>query len=52
RTDIYRAAAREMNVACPETDRLPPGGHGEPLLPSHDDRSSTETKAGVACGSN
>jgi nitrate/nitrite transport system substrate-binding protein len=52
RTDIYRAAAREMNVACPEVDRLPPGGHGEPLLPSPDDRSSTETKAGVACGSN
>jgi two-component system, oxyanion-binding sensor len=52
RTDIYRAAAREMNVACPDTDRLPPGGHGEPLMPSHDDRSSTETKAGVACGSN
>jgi hypothetical protein len=41
-----------MNVACPEVDRLPPGGHGEPLLPSPDDRSSTETKAGVACGSN
>ena len=52
RTDIYRAAAREMKVACPEVDRLPPGGHGEPLLPSPDDRSSTETKAGVACGSN
>jgi ABC-type nitrate/sulfonate/bicarbonate transport system substrate-binding protein len=32
RTDIYRAAAREMGVACPETDRLPPGGHGEPPL--------------------
>ena len=31
RTDIYRAAAREMGVACPEADRLPPGGHGEPL---------------------
>jgi nitrate/nitrite transport system substrate-binding protein len=52
RTDIYRVAAREMNITCPEVDRLPPGGHGEPLLPSHDDRSSTETKAGVACGSN
>jgi ABC-type nitrate/sulfonate/bicarbonate transport system substrate-binding protein len=32
RTDIYRAAAAEMGVACPETDRLPPGGHGEPLM--------------------
>jgi two-component system, oxyanion-binding sensor len=32
RTDLYRAAAREMGVACPETDRLPPGGHGEPPL--------------------
>lgn len=31
RTDIYRAAAREMGVDCPEADRLPPGGHGEPL---------------------
>ena len=31
RTDIYRAAAAEMGVACPDTDRLPPGGHGEPL---------------------
>ena len=30
RTDIYRAAAREMGVDCPEADRLPPGGHGEP----------------------
>ena len=34
RTDLYRAAAAEMGVACPETDRLPPGGHGEPALPS------------------
>ena len=32
RTDIYRAAAVEMGVACPEIDRLPPGGHGEPLM--------------------
>ena len=30
RTDIYRAAARDMAIACPEADRLPPGGHGEP----------------------
>jgi len=52
RTDLYRAAAREMDVACPDTDRLPPGGHGEPLLPARDDRPSTMTKAGVACGSN
>ena len=34
RTDLFRAAAREMGVACPETDRLPPGGHGEPLVPA------------------
>ena len=34
RTDIYRAAAREMGVDCPDVDRLPPGGHGEPLLPA------------------
>jgi ABC-type nitrate/sulfonate/bicarbonate transport system substrate-binding protein len=32
RTDIYRRAALEMGVPCPEKDRLPPGGHGEPLL--------------------
>jgi nitrate/nitrite transport system substrate-binding protein len=31
RTDIYRAAAREAGVACPDADRLPPGGHGEPI---------------------
>ena len=23
-----------MGVACPEIDRLPPGGHGEPLVPA------------------
>ena len=31
RTDLFRAAANEMGIACPATDRLPPGGHGEPL---------------------
>jgi nitrate/nitrite transport system substrate-binding protein len=31
RTDIFRAAAQEMDVACPPVDRLPPGDHGEPL---------------------
>ena len=31
RTDLYRAAAGEMGVDCPAVDRLPPGGHGEPL---------------------
>jgi len=36
RTDIYRAAAAEMGVACPELDRLPPGAHGEPLTPFND----------------
>lgn len=34
RTDIFRTAAGEMGVSCPQTDRLPPGGHGEPLLPA------------------
>jgi two-component system, oxyanion-binding sensor len=41
RTDIYRAAARELGVACPETDRLPPSGHGEPPLAPALPRSST-----------
>lgn len=30
RSDIYRRAAGELGIACPEVDRLPPGGHGEP----------------------
>jgi nitrate/nitrite transport system substrate-binding protein len=34
RTDLFRAAASEMGIACPEVDRLPPGGHGEPLGPA------------------
>jgi ABC-type nitrate/sulfonate/bicarbonate transport system substrate-binding protein len=33
RTDLYRAAAAEIGVACPESDRLPPGAHGEPSVP-------------------
>ena len=33
RTDLFRAAANEMGMACPAVDRLPPGGHGEPLAP-------------------
>ena len=41
RTDIYRAAAREMGVACPATDRLPPGGHGEPPLAAAGARSAS-----------
>ena len=32
--DLFRAAAQEAGVACPEHDRLPAGGHGEPLIPS------------------
>jgi hypothetical protein len=52
RTDIYRAAAREMGVDCPETDRLPPGGHGEPLLPAQDDKSATAAATGTVRGSN
>jgi len=51
RTDLYRAAAREMNVACPDVDRLPPGGHGEPLVPAGDDKSSIAAAAGVVRGS-
>jgi len=34
RPDLYRAAAREMGVACPDVDRLPPGAHGEPMVPA------------------
>jgi two-component system, oxyanion-binding sensor len=34
RTDIFRAAAAEIGVACPATDRLPPGAHGEPITPA------------------
>jgi ABC-type nitrate/sulfonate/bicarbonate transport system substrate-binding protein len=52
RTDIYRAAARDMGIECPDVDRLPPGGHGEPLLPAGDDKSSTAAAAGVVRGSN
>src|SRR5471030_44242 len=36
RTDLYSAAAQEMGVACPDIDRLPPGGHGEPMMPALD----------------
>ena len=43
RTDLYRAAAREMGIACPEIDRLPPGGHGEPVLPPINDEQSLGT---------
>src|SRR6267154_3986263 len=51
RTDLYRAAARDMGSECPDVDRLPPGGHGEPLLPAGDDKSSTAATAGVVRGS-
>jgi nitrate/nitrite transport system substrate-binding protein len=34
RTDLFRAAANEMGIACPALDRLPPGGHGEPPAPA------------------
>ena len=43
RTDLYRAAAREMGVACPEIDRLAPGGHGEPPVPPVTDRQIAGT---------
>ncbi len=41
RPDLYRAAAQEMGVACPESDRLPPGAHGEPVMPANDMPSDT-----------
>src|SRR5471032_284515 len=41
RTDIFRAAASELGIASPATDRLPPGGHGEPLLPSIESMASS-----------
>lgn len=34
RTDLYRAAAAGIGVVCPDSDRLPPGAHGEPSVPS------------------
>jgi len=34
RTDLFRTAASEMGIACPAADRLPPGAHGEPLVPA------------------
>jgi ABC-type nitrate/sulfonate/bicarbonate transport system substrate-binding protein len=43
RTDLYRAAAREMGVDCPDSDRLPPGGHGEPVVPPIIDEQSFGT---------
>ena len=43
RTDLYRAAAREMGVDCPDGDRLPPGGHGEPVVPPISDGQSFGT---------
>ncbi|MCA0301334.1 MAG: ABC transporter substrate-binding protein [Proteobacteria bacterium] len=45
RTDLYRAAARDMGVACPDADRLPPGGHGEPLPSSTVSRTAPGTSA-------
>ncbi len=46
RTDLYRAAAAEMGVACPATDRLPPGGHGEPAFPAVTAASSSQVRIG------
>jgi two-component system, oxyanion-binding sensor len=34
RTDIFRTAASEIGVACPELDRLAPGAHGDPPVPA------------------
>jgi ABC-type nitrate/sulfonate/bicarbonate transport system substrate-binding protein len=46
RTDLYRAAAAEMGVACPATDRLAPGGHGEPLFFSTESSPSIGRRVG------
>jgi len=46
RTDIFRAAARELGVACPEIDRLPPGGHGEPSSPAAVAASASQARIG------
>jgi nitrate/nitrite transport system substrate-binding protein len=43
RTDLYRAAARDVGVECPDVDRLPPGGHGEPPVPPVNDRQTLGT---------
>jgi two-component system, oxyanion-binding sensor len=43
RTDIYRAAARDMGVDCPAADRLPPGSHGEPMISAVNDRQTLGT---------
>jgi nitrate/nitrite transport system substrate-binding protein len=45
RTDLYRAAASKMGVDCPTADRLPPGGHGEPPVPSPVEPPATKTNA-------
>ncbi len=46
RTDIYRVAAGEMGVVCPATDRLPPGGHGEPSSPAAVAASASQVRIG------
>lgn len=43
RTDLYRAAAAEMGIACPSEDRLPKGGHGEPSIPAIGESLSART---------
>jgi two-component system, oxyanion-binding sensor len=49
RTDIYRAAAGEMGIACPELDRLPPGAHGDPPVGAVEhspDQAQTRLRSG------
>jgi two-component system, oxyanion-binding sensor len=46
RTDIFRRAARDMGIACPERDRLPPGGHGEPPVPTPGDAPAARLGSG------
>jgi nitrate/nitrite transport system substrate-binding protein len=48
RTDIFRAAAAEVGLACPATDRLPPGGHGEPLMAAVEPASTTAAASAAA----
>jgi nitrate/nitrite transport system substrate-binding protein len=41
RTDIYRAAVRDMGVDCPDVDRLPAGAHGEPSNSSANNKQAS-----------
>jgi nitrate/nitrite transport system substrate-binding protein len=49
RTDIYRTAAGEIGIACPEFDRLAPGAHGDPPVPAVE-RASDQVQARLRSG--